>query len=76
MLVANDERGSAFSAIWLPAAVRIASCGKLICSTSNFFFFYFPCDTIAREQGKPHRRYCGLHSLLSARKPQLTYSYC
>jgi len=28
----------------------IASCGKQVCSTFNYFIFYFPRDKIAREQ--------------------------
>ena len=37
---------------------------------------YMQLPTAGGFPVEPHRRYCGLHGLLSARKRQLTYSFC
>jgi len=37
---------------------------------------YMQLPTAGCSPVEPHRRFCGLHSLLSARKRQLTYSFC
>ena len=54
----------------------------------NFLFSTVGCNIAANGRNymqlptaggfpvEPHRRCCGLHGLLSARKRQLTYSFC